>query len=469
MIKSFRSSLFIKLLVTLLLFTGNPAGAQKQKRHFIHDDEGRALVLRGFNINSGAKHDSLRIGNTTLEDYKRLSDDWGLNFVRILVLWDGIEPEPGKYDTAYFARIRERLDWCSEAGLYAVVDMHQDLYSSKYGGDGAPDWAIREDGEEFEMQTPWEKNYLQPAVIASIRNFWMPENGHPDLQEHYIQSFKELAGFLEGHPALLGYDLYNEPVLATLELFSFEDKYLHPFYQTLINELRTVDQDAWLFYEPMAIGPNQSFRSGLNPLNDPREGEKRLVYFPHMYTLDLDITGKYMGCPMFVNKWKRRRRHETKKHGVPMLIGEFGLDNNHKRATKYLEKVMRVTEKIGTGWVYWDYGIGGSWNPVDKEGNEKPMLDVLVRPYPRKTAGILLEYGYKPKSGEFWLSYQPKDSIEGPTEIYIPERSYPGGWEFGEDAPEDNTWQWNEEERLLLFQAPEDEKIQRIIIIRKQD
>jgi endoglycosylceramidase len=383
-------------------------------------------------------------------------------------LWDGLEPQPGQYDTAYFARIKKRLDWCAEAGLYAVVDMHQDLYSLKYGGDGAPDWAIREDGEPFEMQSPWEKNYLQPAVIASIRNFWMPERGHPDLQEHFIKSYKQLAAYLKGHPALLGYDLYNEPVLATLELFKFEDRYLHPFYQKLINELRTVDEDAWLFYEPMAIGPNQSFRSGLNPLDDPREGEKRLVYFPHIYTLDLDISGKYIGCPVFTNKWKRKRKRETRRHEVPMLIGEFGLNNNEKKALKYVEQVMRVNEKIGSGWAYWDYGKGGSWNPIDKEGNDKPIMDVLVRPYPQKTAGIPVDYGYKPKSGKCWLNYLPDPEITAPTEIYIPERAYPNGWEFGEYQPETGTWEWDEEKRLLLIQPAKTNELKKIEILRKQ-
>jgi endoglycosylceramidase len=330
------------------------------KRHFIRDEQGRALVLRGFNVNGDAKGDSLRVGRITREEYLRMSRDWGFNFARFLVFWQAIEPEHGMVDTAYLERVRERLDWCREAGLSVVLDMHQDLYTWRFGGDGAPEWAIRDEGADFEMQQPWEKNYVQPAVVASIRNFWMPERGHGELQDHYIRSFMALAESLGDHPAVIGYDLYNEPVLATLEFISFEDRYLQPFYQRLVDSLRRVDTESWIFYEPMALGPNQGFRSGLNPLNDPRKGEARLAYFPHIYTLDLDLSGKYIGFPLFTSAWAAKRKREARRHRAPLLIGEFGLDNTQPRALDYMEAVMRMNEKTGSGWAYWDYGMGGS-------------------------------------------------------------------------------------------------------------
>ena len=160
------------LLLLIILTIRNCTYTENTKRKFIQDKEGRALILHGVNANADAKHDSLRVGWPQRQDYADLTEKWGFNFVRYLVLWDGIEPQQGQYDTAYFARIKERLDWCQELGLHVVLDMHQDLYAIGYGGDGAPDWAIIDDGEAFELQVPWELNYRQPAVIASINNFW---------------------------------------------------------------------------------------------------------------------------------------------------------------------------------------------------------------------------------------------------------------------------------------------------------
>jgi len=162
---------------------------ENDERYFVKDKYGRSLILHGVNANADAKSDPLRVGWPKEQDYADLSQKWGFNFVRYLVLWDGIEPVKGKYDTSYFNRIRERLDWCQKYNLKVVLDMHQDLYALRYGGDGAPDWAIIDDGEPFEMQEPWELNYRQPAVIASINNFWDTTKGHNYLQEHYIKAF----------------------------------------------------------------------------------------------------------------------------------------------------------------------------------------------------------------------------------------------------------------------------------------
>jgi len=440
--------------------------SENTKRFFVRDAQGRALVLKGFNANGDAKGDSLRVGKADLSDFQRMADEWGCNWIRFLVFWGSIEPEPGLYDTSYMERVKERLDWCEAAGLYVVLDMHQDLYTWRYGGDGAPEWAIRHNGEPFELQSPWEKNYLQPAVIASIRNFWIPENGHGELQDHYIGAFMRLAEHVKGHPALLGFDLYNEPVLATREFIGFEDKFLHPFYQRLIDSLRTVDEDSWLFYEPMAMGPNQGFRSGLGPLNDPRKGDPRLVYYPHIYTLDLDLTGKYIGFPLFTSAWAAKRNREVRRHKVPLCVGEFGLDNTRPSALKYLESVMKVIEKTGSGWAYWDYGKGGSWVPLDKEGKEKPMLDVLVRPYPQRTAGTPKSYGYHRKTGKFWLHYYPNTEAADSTIIFIPERSYPNGWEFDKHAPAEGTFRWDEMERKLYLAPVRDNQLQKLEIRR---
>ena len=461
-----RQIIWTTLLVLLLIFVSRSClYRENTKRQFIIDPQGRALVLRGFNVNGNAKGDSLRVGKTSKEDYLRMSADWGFNFARFLVFWQAIEPQPGVVDTAYLERVYEQLDWCYEAGLNVVLDMHQDLYTWKYGGDGAPEWAIWDDGEEFEMQSPWEKNYLQPAVIASIRNFWMPENGHGDLQEHYIASFVALAKYMKGHPALLGYDLYNEPVLATRELFKFEDRYLHPFYQNLIDSLRQADPNTWLFYEPMAIGPNQGGRSGLGQLEDPRDGEARLAYFPHIYTLDLDLSGKYIGFPLFTSAWAAKRNRETTRHGAPMLIGEFGLDNSMPKALDYLEAVMRMSEKTGSGWAYWDFGKGGNWAPIRKDESEKPMLDVLVRPYPQRTAGTPVSYGFNPEKQHFWLHWKADPGILDSTVIFIPKRVYPQGWEFGQEAPEESSWRWDQEAGKLYIAPSEETGLQKVEII----
>lgn len=438
------------LLLLIILTVRNCAYTENTNRKFIKDKEGRSLILHGVNVNADAKHDSLRVGWPQKQDYADLSEKWGFNFVRYLVLWDGIEPIKGQYDTAYFARIRERLDWCQELGLKVVLDMHQDLYALRYGGDGAPGWAIIDDGEPFELQTPWELNYRQPAVIASINNFWDKSRGHADLQEHYIKAVVALAKEFKDHPAVIGYDLYNEPTMATKEAFAFEKRYLQPFYEAIIPAIRKVDNDNWIFYEPTALGANQGMKSRLGKLEDPREGEPRLVYFPHIYTIDLDVRGKYIGFPIFVSGWAASRNIEVKRQDAPMLVGEFGLNIKEPGSLNYLSAVMTMLDKTSSGWAYWAYMKNDKWSPFDENDASHAARDILVRAYPKCVAGQPLSYGFDLDENKFWLSFIADAKIKAPTEIYIPESKYPNGWEITINQDE-KLWEtkWDEDKRIL--------------------
>ena len=77
---------------------------------FVTDDDGRRLIFHGINVISAAKSDPLRVGGTTKEDFLHISKQWGFNAVRLLIFWDGIEPQKDQYDQEYLARVRQRLD-----------------------------------------------------------------------------------------------------------------------------------------------------------------------------------------------------------------------------------------------------------------------------------------------------------------------------------------------------------------------
>jgi len=458
------------LLLLMILTIRKCAYTENTNRKFIKDKEGRSLILHGVNVNADAKSDSLRVGWPMRQDYADLTEKWGLNFVRYLVLWDGIEPQKGQYDTAYFARIKERLDWCQELGLHVVLDMHQDLYALRYGGDGAPDWAIIDDGEPFEMQTPWELNYRQPAVIASINNFWDKSRGHGYLQEHYIKAVVALVNEFKDHPAVIGYDLYNEPTMATKELFAFEKRYLQPFYEDLISAIRKVDNDNWIFYEPTALGANQGLKSRLSELEDPREGEPRLAYFPHIYTIDLDISSKYIGFPIFISAWAASRNIEVKRQNAPMLVGEFGLNIKEPGALDYMRGIMKMLDKTSSGWAYWAYMKNDKWSPFDENDASHAARDIIVRPYPRCVAGQPESYGYDPDKNQFWLNFISDKEIKAPTEIYIPKNNYPNGWDLKINQDE-KCWQtkWDEESRILQIFTESNEDIEFEITIKAKD
>ncbi len=466
-----RKIIWIGVLFFLIIVTvRNCTYSENTDQIFIKDKEGRSLILHGVNVNADAKGDPLRVGWPKRQDYADLTDKWGFNFVRYLVLWDGIEPKKGEYDTAYFDRIRERLDWCHELGLYVVLDMHQDLYALRYGGDGAPDWAIIDDGEPFEMQSPWELNYRQPAVIASINNFWDTSRGHGYLQEHYIKAVVELVKEFKDHPAVLGYDLYNEPTMATKEFFSFEERYLQPFYEKLIPAIRKVDSEKWIFYEPSAFGVNQGLRSGLSVLKDPRQGESRLAYFPHLYTIDYDVYDNYIGFPIFISKWAASRNIEVKKQKAPMLIGEMGVNQTSTGSPEFMEEVLNMFDKTSSGWAYWEYSRKSKWSPFNDDGSNMDARNLVVRPYPQSVAGQPRSYGFEIETGKFWLDFYADSNIKAPTEVYIPKRHYPNGWDLNIDVDRE-LWKtnWDESKRVLQIFNLSDKNLEYKITIHPKN
>jgi endoglycosylceramidase len=431
--KSMKWAVIVFIIVLLVLISVNRFNYREDpNRHFITDKDGRLLIFHGINVISAAKSDPLRVGGTTKDDFVHIADEWGFNAVRLLIFWDGIEPQPGQYDQEYLARVRQRLDWCEEAGLYVILDMHQDLFSTRFGGDGAPEWAIHDENQTFEQQTPWELNYLQPAVRASINNFWRLEKGYPELQEHYIDAMMFALNTLADHPSVIGIDLYNEPTMANLYgLYRFERNDLTPFTQKAINAIRTKHNDLWIFFEPSALGVNQGFRSKLRGLTDPRDGEPRLVYFPHLYTLDLDIADKYAGWPLWISFWGHQRQEEVRRFGTPMMVGEFGLNENQPGALDFLRDVLAMYDKTTSGWFYWSYDRG-SWGLQNQDGEENQKAGILLYPYPQKIAGTRPRFSWQWEERIFSLSFNAVTVNEQSqvTEIYLPPRSYPEGWKL---------------------------------------
>jgi endoglycosylceramidase len=180
-------------------------------RHF-YDAQGRQVLLHGINLVN--KYQSAGyLGNEDEAFFARLRG-WGFNCLRLGVIWDGLEPQPGQYNAAYLQGIDRQITLARQQGLYVFLDMHQDLYSVLFS-DGAPAWATLTDGAPHDAQDGiWSDAYFtSPAVQAALDNFWKNTPG-PDgvgIQERYALAWGVLARRYVNEPAVIGYDLMNEP------------------------------------------------------------------------------------------------------------------------------------------------------------------------------------------------------------------------------------------------------------------
>ena len=441
------------LLALALLATSLAAGCRPLDRRFVTDEAGRALILHGANVSASAKSHPLRMPWVERDDVARLARDWGFNFARFLIFWDALEPAPGMIDAAYLDRVQEKLDFFAEAGILVVLDMHQDVYSQVFCCDGAPAWAVRDDGLPFTPQAVWFQNYAQPAVRRAFDNFFATEGPHTDLQDHYAAAWAAVAARFRDHPAVLGYDLMNEPSPGTTPSGTFEATLLTTFNQRMIDAIRAVDPDGWIFFEPIFALPAAGWPSFLGPLTDPRAGEPRLAYFPHLYSFAVEGRGFYdPGTDPTIPSWKLERRREGRAWSVPMLIGEFGAVDGTGGTETYLNEILRMADHVTSGWAVWEYNDDG-WGFLNSDGTEKPKLAPLVRAYPQRVAGTPTWIDFDPASRILALSFVTSSAGGGETEIYVPEtRLYPGGFDLHVGAPAGSwTSAWDPDREVLTL------------------
>jgi hypothetical protein len=136
------------------------------------DAQGRQVLLHGLCVISKNKAENYQSWQGPA-DFAAMRD-WGMNCIRLGILWDGLEPQPGVFDEAYLKAVDQRIAWAKAAGIHVFLDMHQDLYSYKYS-DGAPEWAtLTDDQPHLTGGDVWSDAYvLSPAIQRAFDNFWV--------------------------------------------------------------------------------------------------------------------------------------------------------------------------------------------------------------------------------------------------------------------------------------------------------
>lgn len=385
----------------------------------IRDPEGRAVLLRGVNLANAHKQPPYLAFHGPA-DFNRLSGDWGLNHVRFLLSWSAIEPEKGKWNEAYLDDVATRMDWALAAGLRVVLDMHQDVYGEGFGGNGAPTWTC-DDAHylKFTPTTPWFLNYLDPEVVACVDGFW---NGS-ELRAHYTEAWVRVATRLGKHPAVLGFDPMNEPFWGSHATLTFDAEVLQPFFEDLTRAIRTEAPDWLAFLEPFA-GKNLGFATSLGPF-----GVKNVVYAPHAYDTSAESGQGFAPSSRaaFIARISQLRA-EADELGVPLWIGEYGGTSGSPGIEAYVDAAFDGAAANAAGSAYWSYDKDGGYGLLNEDGSEKKnVLAELVRPYPERVAGDLVDFEWDEAASRLLVRLIPKN-LGAATEIRVPAAVYPNGY-----------------------------------------
>src|SRR5699024_11008671 len=98
-----RRSLAVVVLIAVVVIgiAGSVVGSPEDERVVpaITDEQGRTLTLRGFSTAGRAKGTDDGLPTIEPEDIATEYRDMGTSFVRFLISWRAVEPEPGEYDS----------------------------------------------------------------------------------------------------------------------------------------------------------------------------------------------------------------------------------------------------------------------------------------------------------------------------------------------------------------------------------
>jgi len=137
-------------------------------------------------------------------DYKVAAED-GLNIFRHWFMWSAIETSPGVYDWAEYDR---QLDLAAANGIKTII---AELIHS------VPDWATKKFDHARQVRANGSKLSSLMGVSTATGGFSNNGGGAgalslncPEVKEAAGRFLRELAGRYKNHPAMYGYDVWNE-------------------------------------------------------------------------------------------------------------------------------------------------------------------------------------------------------------------------------------------------------------------
>ncbi|QNS04623.1 cellulase family glycosylhydrolase [Streptomyces xanthii] len=389
------------------------------------DEHGRTLTLRGWNVEDKGNRGDAALSAITERHFRDLRAK-GFDFARLLIFWDDLEPSPGRYSRAYLNKIERVLDWADRYDIHVVLDAHQDVFGPAFGHRGIPEWATRTDGLPFQRHPEdWFAEYFEPAVQRAFTHLYEDE----DLRQAQARMWKVVADRFAHHPAVLGYDVINEPMGELREgedlptaARRIEREQLTPMYNRVADAIRTEDRDAWLFVEPTPI-VGEGVPTGLGRVDD-----RKVVYAPHFYNTAMEAGADYDPSAGWVETYEAAVTEYPRTYKVPVVVGEWGpLNNSLPNMGPFYRDAMASLGRYSSGWAGYVWCYGGGYCAVDEKGAFRTNKEATAEPYAEAVAGTVRSSAFDAAAGVYRLTYDAARRGSHATVISLPSR----GWRVG--------------------------------------
>ena len=232
------------------------------------------------------------------EDDIRFIRSVGFNMVRIPLHYRLFMTDEGEIAGEGWALLDRVVGWARAAGLYVVIDLH--------AAPGGQTGINHDDGPGYPLM------------------FYVPR--HRELTTKLWQA---IAKRYAGNPAILGYDILNEPIAPYHDVATLNPR-LEPFYKKVTEAIRGVDRGRIVF---LAGG---QWSSSFDMFGAPFAPNLAYTYHSFWASTKRDSIQRHLN---FANR-----------HNVPLFLGETG-----ELTDAWNEGFRTLHERHGVGWSFWTY------------------------------------------------------------------------------------------------------------------
>jgi len=222
----------------------------------------------------------------------------GFNTVRIPLHWNLFMTPDGTIQGEGWALLDRVLGWVKEAGLYAIVDLH--------AAPGGQTGINHDDGPGYPLM------------------FYVPRD-----RDLTVKLWRAIAERYRGNPAILGYDLLNEPIAPYHDVATLNPR-LEPFYKRLTTAIREVDPGRIVF---LAAG---QWSSSFDMFGPPFAGNLAYTYHSFWASTKRDAIQRHLNF--------------SARYDVPLFLGETG-----ELTDEWNADFRALHEAHGIGWSFWTY------------------------------------------------------------------------------------------------------------------
>jgi hypothetical protein len=222
----------------------------------------------------------------------------GFNTVRIPLHYRLFMTDRGEIEGEGWALLDRVLGWVREAGLLAIVDVH--------AAPGGQTGINHDDGPGYPLM------------------FYVPRD-----RALTVKLWRAIAERYRGNPAILGYDILNEPIAPYHDVATLNPR-LEPFYKEVTAAIREVDPGR------IVILAGGQWSSSFDMFGPPFADNLAYTYHSFWASTKRDSIQRHLN---FANRYD-----------VPLFLGETG-----ELTDEWNARFRRLHEAHGVGWAFWTY------------------------------------------------------------------------------------------------------------------